>query len=89
MKKGFITSGQDLVKRTHMKVCSKHILAGIKTFDLNEYLAIFKTKILQGNWYFYSYKTFTFKNNPKNLDLSYKMNQDLWYCLGRVKIKHI
>ena len=24
-------------------------------------------------------------NNPKNLDLSYKMDLDLWDCFGRVK----
>ena len=25
-------------------------------------------------------------NNPKNLDPSYKMDLDLWDCLGRVKL---
>ena len=29
---------------------------------------------------------FSFHNNPKNLDLSYKMDLDLWDCLGRVKL---
>ena len=28
---------------------------------------------------------FSFQNNPKNLDLSYQMDLDLWDCLGRVK----
>ena len=28
---------------------------------------------------------FSFQNNPKNLDPSYKMDLDLWDCLGRVK----
>ena len=27
-----------------------------------------------------------FQNSPINLDLSYKMNQDLLDCLGRVKL---
>ena len=38
--------------------------------------------------YFMGYKRefFSFKNNPKNLDPSYKMNLDLWDCLGRVKL---
>ena len=27
----------------------------------------------------------SFQNNPKNLDPSYKMDLDLWECLGRVK----
>ena len=29
---------------------------------------------------------FPFQNNPKNLDPSYKMDLDLWDCLGRVKL---
>ena len=29
---------------------------------------------------------FSFQNNPKNLDPSYKMNLDFWDCLGRVKL---
>ena len=46
--------------------------------------------------YFSGYKTelFSFQNNPKNLDPSYKMDLDpsykmdldLWDCLGRVKL---
>ena len=36
----------------------------------------------------FAYKTefFSFQNNPKNLDLSYKTDLDLWDCLGRVKL---
>ena len=29
---------------------------------------------------------FSFQNNPKDLDPSYKMDLDLWGCLGRVKL---
>ena len=29
---------------------------------------------------------FSFQNNPKNLDPPYKMDLDLWNCLGRVKL---
>ena len=29
---------------------------------------------------------FFFQNNPKDLDPSYKMDLDLWDCLGRVKL---
>ena len=29
---------------------------------------------------------FPSKNNPKNLDSSYKMGLDLWDCLGKVKL---
>ena len=38
--------------------------------------------------YFFDYKTslFLFQNSPKNLDPSYKMDLDLWDCLGRVKL---
>ena len=31
-------------------------------------------------------KCFSFQNNPKNLDPSYKMHLDLWDCLGGVKL---
>ena len=31
-------------------------------------------------------KFFSFQNNPKNLDPSYKMDLDLWDRLGRVKL---
>ena len=35
--------------------------------------------------YFFSYKTefFSFQNKPKDLNLSYKTDLDLWDCLGR------
>ena len=38
--------------------------------------------------YFFGYKTefFSFQNNPKDLDPSYKMDLDLWDCLGMGKI---
>ena len=39
--------------------------------------------------YFFGYKTeffFSFQNNPKNLDPSYKMDLEYWDCLGRVKL---
>ena len=38
--------------------------------------------------YFFSYKMefFSFENNPKNLGPSYKMDLDLWDCLGRIKL---
>ena len=36
------------------------------------------------------YELFSFQNNPKNLDLSYKMNLDLKDCLGCVgRVSHI
>ena len=30
-------------------------------------------------------QSFFFQNNPKNLDPIYKIDLDLWDCLGRVK----
>ena len=40
--------------------------------------------------YFFGFKTefffCSFQNNPKNLDPSYKMDLDLWDCLGRVNL---
>ena len=29
---------------------------------------------------------FSFQNNPKNIDPSYKTDLDLWDCLGRIKL---
>ena len=34
-------------------------------------------------------QSFSFQNNPKNLDPSYKMDLDLWDCLGRLKLDYI
>ena len=31
-------------------------------------------------------RIFSFQNNQKNLDPSYKTDLDLWDCLGRVKL---
>ena len=31
-------------------------------------------------------QSFSFQNNPKDLDPSSKMDLDLWDCLGRVKL---
>ena len=31
-------------------------------------------------------RIFSFQNNPKHLDHSYKMNLDLWDCLGKVNL---
>ena len=38
--------------------------------------------------YFFSYKTefFSFQNDPKDVDPSYKTDLDLLDCLGRVKL---
>ena len=38
--------------------------------------------------YFFDYKTefFFLPKQSQNLDLSYKMDLDLWDCLGRVKL---
>ena len=38
--------------------------------------------------YFFGYKTelFSSQNNHKNLDPSYKMDLDLWDCLGRINM---
>ena len=38
--------------------------------------------------YFFGYETkfFSFQNNSKNLDPSYKTDLDFWDCLGRVEL---
>ena len=48
----------------------------------------FQAKELCHLLYFFGYKTvFPFQNNPKDLDPSYKMDLDLWDCLGSVKTR--
>ena len=46
------------------------------------------TEIVSTVPYFFDYKTelFSFQNNPKDLDSSYKMDLDLKDCFGRVKL---
>ena len=47
-----------------------------------------ESKHVQCGRNFFGYKTelFSFQNNRKNLDLSYKTDLDLRNCLGRVKL---
>ena len=47
----------------------------IKTFHLVQTFTIFKF-----------FPDISFQNNPKDLDLSYKTDLDLWDCFGRVKL---
>ena len=53
-------------------------------------LNVYKELSSENLWipYFFGYKTeiLSFQNNPKDLDLSCKMDLDLWDCLGRVKL---
>ena len=61
-------------------------VANISRNNFNKYgnTIIFQNILL----YFFGYNTefFSFQNSPKNLDPSYKMDLDLWDCLGRVKL---
>ena len=46
-----------------------------------------RVKNRQGLPYIFGYiRGFSFQNNPKNLDRSYKTDLDLWNCLKRVKL---
>ena len=59
-------------------MCSVHIIFLKVIFHLRPQLQ-----------YFFGYKMrvfFSFQNNPKNLDPSYKTDLDHWDCLGRVKL---
>ena len=49
-------------------------------------MLIYCTAFLKKILHVFGYKTelFSFQNNPKKLDPSYKMDLDLWDCLGRV-----
>ena len=58
-----------------------------KTFNVLEYNT-FDNITSRELPYFFGYKTefFSFQNNPKNLDPSYKTDLDLWDCLGRANL---
>ena len=51
-----------------------------------EYLDVISLKLSKVPYFFgYKMKFFSFRNTPENLDLSYKMDQELLDYLGRVK----
>ena len=64
------------------RVCTSYILVAF--FEDCDSVAWLFTFLIP---YFSAYKTeaLPFQNNPKNLDPSYKMDLDLWDCLGRTK----
>ena len=59
-------------------------------FDIrgNLEISVFELSTVGCIYYFFGYKTevFSFPNNPKNLDSSYKMDLGLWDCLERIKL---
>ena len=63
------------------------ILSGVRYLQIP--LFLFLTFLISKRLpYFFGYKMelFSFQNKPKDLDPSYKMDLDLWDCLGRVKL---
>ena len=69
----------------HMLSC--HCIGQLYTFSwfLNDILGVAWKSVP----YFLGYKTeffFSFQNNPKNQDPSYKMDLVHWNCSGRVKL---
>ena len=52
------------------------------------YKVLYWKNLLYGIPYFFGYKTgvFSFQNNTKDLDPSFKTDLDLWDCLGRGKL---
>ena len=64
------------------------ILYSTNIFEVGRFKQYFFLKQLLNLPYFFSYKTefFSFQNNPKNLDPSYKMDLDVWDYLGIVKL---
>ena len=66
-------------KMTEKKKVCQFTLNGIL------FLTFGKTSLLIS--YLFCYKTvFSFQNNAKNLDPSFKMDLDLWDCLGKTKL---
>ena len=57
----------------------------VRSFALLKLLTFFFSENIP---YFFGYKAeiFSFQNNPKDLDPSWKMDLDLCDCLGRVKL---
>ena len=53
------------------------IISGVQNFRIFKVLYFFVIR-----WRFFS-----FLNNPKNLDPSYRTDLDFWDCLGRVKLE--
>ena len=52
----------------------------------SNFLKILNTLMLLPYFFGYKIEFFSFQNNPKDLDPSYKMDLDLWDRLGRVKL---
>ena len=67
------------MKKKHTGVPTHH-----KVLIFSVYLAFFLT----GNYHISPVirQSFSFQNNQKNLDPSYKLDLDLWDCLGGVKL---
>ena len=64
-----------------------YLLSGIECIEFILILSSCAREVIRCDIQFFAYKTvfFSFQNNPKNLDPSYKTDLDLWDCLGRVK----
>ena len=65
------------------------IFTVFKNFIQVSHQPLFQQYLMKKNLpYFFGYETefFSFQNNPKNLDPSYKPDLDLWDCSGRVNL---
>ena len=71
---GQVWGARDREKGSNFFRVNRCFIKGNNTANLNG---------VQHILYFFGYKTeFFFQTNPKNLDPSYKMDLDLWDCLG-------
>ena len=70
----FLYSGSEREGMLHIKPCT------VSNWNIKT-----KENVIS---YFFSYKMdlFSFQNNPRDLDPSYKMDLDLWDWFGRVKL---
>ena len=63
-----------------------HSLSGLELFLCKDSIILPETEINPSAYSSVIRQVFSFQNNPKNLNLSYKTDLDLWDCLGMVLI---
>ena len=49
-------------------------------------LLVWRTGSTQADFFAYKAVFFSFQNNPKYLDLSYKTDLDIWDCFREIKV---
>ena len=69
-----------------LRYCGKCLFTSCVTAVINVIILVTDSSLLHTVFLRLLDGVFSFQNNPKNLDLSYKTDLDLKDCLGRVKL---